>query len=141
MFLTLIHHAYGAAIYDEPFRLHVAFIAIPVILILMLCFHIYQKQASPLSRNISIWVFTLITIVIPVGVIGLYEGTYNHLLKNVMYFGGASQAAINKFFPSPIYEMPNNYIFEVTGIFQFVLGVHLIWSMIKFGKETFRKKK
>lgn len=137
MILTLLHHAYGALIYEEPFRLHVVFIAIPVILIMIMSFRLFQRKSSALIKKLAFTVFMLVSISIPVSAIGLYEGGYNHLLKNVLYFGGSSQAMLNQLFPPPLYEMPNSFIFEVTGIFQFVLGIYAVYCMMLFWKERY----
>lgn len=53
----------------------------------------------------------------------MFEGAYNHALKNILYFGGASDAVFSWLFPAPAYEIPNDLIFETTGIAQFVVAV------------------
>lgn len=135
MFLTLIHHAYGAFIYEDPFRLHVAYAAIPVILILLLTFRIVQGKSSALIRQFAFAVFMLASVSMTISVIGLYEGGYNHLLKNLLFFGGTSQATLDLLYPPAVYEMPSSYFFEVTGIFQSVFGIYAIYCLIQFWKE------
>lgn len=137
MILTLIHHVYGALIYEDPFRLHVAYVAIPIILILLLSFRIFQRKLSALITRVSFAVFMLVSILIAVSVIGLYEGGYNHLLKNLLYFGGTSEVTLDRLFPPPVYEMPKSYFFEVTGIFQFVLSIYAIYCMMQYFKERY----
>ncbi|MEX0646203.1 MAG: hypothetical protein WEA56_01315 [Balneolaceae bacterium] len=131
MVLTLIHHAYGAFIYDEPFRLHVTLIAVPVILVLYLTFRFYQKHRETKKGKILYRLFITMAIVFPIGVIGLYEGGYNHLVKNILYFGGISPELFAQLFPPPMYEMPNNFLFETTGIAQFVMGVSGLYFLLK----------
>lgn len=135
MVLTLIHHAYGALIYEEPFRLHVAYFAIPVIGILWFTSRLYQKNPVQKSGNIAFWVFMFFSLFISTGLIGLYEGGYNHLLKNVLYFGGADPETLNRLFPPPMYEMPNDLLFEVTGIFQLILAIYALFCLVIFWKE------
>lgn len=135
MVLTLIHHAYGAVIYEQSFRLHVAYFTIPVILILILGFRIYQNYPSKISGKIAFGVFMVTTAIIPVGMIGLYEGGYNHLVKNILYFGSIHQTTLDQLFPPPLYEMPNDFLFEATGIFQFILGVYGVYYLVAFWKE------
>jgi hypothetical protein len=69
-------------------------------------------------------VFTAVVLVIPVAVIGLFEGAYNHALKNALYFAGASSTLMNLLFPPPTYELPNNALFEVSGVMQVGTGEH-----------------
>jgi peroxiredoxin len=68
-------------------------------------------------------VFAAVLILLfPVGAIGLYEGGYNHVLKNLTYFiGGEAQA--RALFPPPLYEMPRDVFFEATGVAQLPLSI------------------
>lgn len=140
MVLTLIHHAYGALIYEESFRLHAAYFAIPVILVLMGSYRIYRRHTSQTSGNIAFWIFIVIVAIVPIGMIGLFEGGYNHLLKNILYFGGISHAVLDQLFPPPMYEMPNDILFEATGILQFFLGVYAAYCFVEFGKGKWAKR-
>lgn len=45
--------------------------------------------------------------------IGAFEGLYHHVVKNVLYFGGASPALLAPLFPLPTYEMPNDAFFDI----------------------------
>ena len=72
------------------------------------------------------------TLLVPVGLIGFFEGGYNHGVKNVLYFGGLPRATLDQLFPPPRYEMPNDLWFEVTGILQFFLGLcaaYYLWKL------------
>jgi hypothetical protein len=135
MILTIIHHAYGAMIYEAPFRLHAVFFAVPVIIILLLTYRMYRKRSSAVSGKVAFWVFMVVTVLISVGMIGLFEGGYNHLVKNLLYFGGTSQATLIQLFPPPTYEMPNDFWFEATGILQFFSGVYCMYYLFRLWKE------
>lgn len=52
--------------------------------------------------------------------IGLFEGAYNHLLKNVLFFAHAPESLLLRLFPPPIYELPNNVAFELSGVAQVI---------------------
>lgn len=45
------------------------------------------------------------------------EGLYNHVVKNALYWIGLP-GPWTRLFPPPTYEMPNDLLFEVTGILQ-----------------------
>lgn len=130
MVLTLIHHGYGAAIYDEPFRLHVALFALPVIIVLLAAYAGFEKMRSPAWRNILLTIFLVVTVVFPVLTIGVYEGGYNHVVKNVLYFAGVPIDILNQMYPS-IYELPNDLVFELTGMAQFFTGVQCVVEIYK----------
>ena len=121
MIMTLVHHLYGAIIYNQPFRLHVAILAIPVIIVLLGTYVGYKKVSKVLLKKIFLVIFLVVSILFSVAAIGLYEGGYNHVIKNILYFGGISTETLDQIYPS-IYELPNDFVFEFTGIAQFVTG-------------------
>lgn len=135
MVMTIIHHLYGAMIYDEPFRLHAAIFAMPVIVILLISYTSYQNGHNTRIRNSSRTIFIVVSVLFSVGTIGIYEGGYNHLLKNLLYFGGISIETLDRMYPS-IYELPNNFLFEATGIMQLMTGIlcarEILKSLIKW---------
>lgn len=122
MFLTFIHHVYGAFIYDEPFRLHVAIFAIPAIIVLLATYAGFHRAKRLSSGKVLFTIFLVVAIVCPFVAIGLYEGGYNHVVKNILYFAGVSKDILDQMYPS-IYELPNDIIFELTGLSQFFTGV------------------
>ncbi|UPK67315.1 hypothetical protein [Chitinophaga filiformis] len=123
MVLTSIHHIYGAIIYNTPWRLHVLFLSIPVIILTL----ILDRLLSPVHTNRWIfrlyWILTLLTSII---LIGVFEGLYNHVLKNILFFISLPEKDMEKLYPNGIYEMPDNLFFELTGILQGVLVAVLI---------------
>ena len=130
MVMTIIHHLYGAMIYDEPFRLHAAIVAMPVIVILLISYTSYQNVHNTRIRNASRTIFLVVTVLFSVGAIGIYEGGYNHLLKNLLFFGGISIQTLDRMYPS-IYELPNNFLFEATGIMQLVTAILCAREILK----------
>lgn len=137
MALTVIHHFYGAIIYEAPFRLHVALIAIPVALILLITFKMYSKQDRKAYKIIAFRIFVVFSAIFPIGIIGIFEGVYNHLVKNILFFGGASNELLTMLFPPPEYEMPNNVFFEFTGILQAIPGLFALYYFLKIRFKDF----
>jgi hypothetical protein len=140
LLLTSVHHAYGAYVYHTPWRLDAvvlsAFAAAAIISSLVV---IQRRNTDESVRELAFWVLTAVVLVVPVALIGLFEGAYNHALKDAVYFAGASSTLMNRLFPPPTYELPNNVFFEVTGVMQAVLGsitawllYRLVWS--RFGR-------
>lgn len=141
MILTIIHHLYGAAIYNAPFRLHVVYFALPVMALLWICHWVYRFYPKSKPGKAAILLLLLIGTGIPVVLIGIIEGGYNHLVKNMVYFGGASEELFRRLFPSPNYEIPNDYLFEFSGILQFIMAIYAIlvlYSLVKEGKSSWR---
>ena len=115
--LTSIHHVYGAIIYKTPWRMHVVYLTIPAAILIASFFSLaWRHRRKPFGRTAA-WLGVALVLVFPVGLIGIYEGGYNHVVKNVLYFGGATDL-VSHLFPPPDYELPNNVFFELTGIAQ-----------------------
>lgn len=121
--LTILHHYYGAVIYSTPWRAHVAFFAGPVLLALAAAWLINRSWPTRAIGKVSKWVFVVVAGTVSFGMFGLYEGGYNHLLKDVLYYGGVSSQTLLALFPPPSYEMPNDFFFELTGVAQFFVGL------------------
>lgn len=137
MIVTSIHHVYGAVVYHTPWRLHVLMVSIPVLIATMVLYRIV-KNKEPHFKSIPYWIFFLVTLIPSVGLIGVYEGLYNHILKNLLFFGGAGNDLLQQLFPAPTYEMPNNVFFEITGIIQGVMVLPLIMELIKVKGRLFK---
>jgi hypothetical protein len=71
---------------------------------------------------IALWSFIAIGVVIPFMAFGVFEGAYNHALKDALYFAHASPEFMRQLFPPPTYEMPNNEFLEVTGVMHVIPG-------------------
>ncbi len=119
--LTSIHHAYGAFVYDTPWRFNILYFSIPIIILNI----IVQQKIS--TKKVVKYLFWISNLVFTVSQIGLFEGMYNHLIKNVLFFAGTHQTLLNQLFPPDTYFMPNNLFFEVTGILQALLCMPLIY--------------
>jgi hypothetical protein len=127
MVLTSIHHIYGAYIYHTPWRLHVLALSLPMLGISLLLRKLVLRSKS------AFWVYWVLVLSVSVCLIGLYEGVYNHFLKNLLYYTGMPKGTMLRMFPPPVYEMPNDFLFEATGILQAILALILIrhFVMIK----------
>jgi hypothetical protein len=133
LLLTSVHHAYGAYVYDTPWRYHVILISVPVGLVILGSLALLRVRLSGLLAALTRGVFVLTVLAMPVLGIGVYEGLYNHVVKNAFYFGGASPAVMARLFPPPTYEMPNDAFFEVTGILQVVPAALAAWHVYRMG--------
>lgn len=93
--LTVVHHLYGAAVYATPWRHHIAIIVLPVLLVLVLEYGVYRWRPLALIGKVSMRLFALLTILVPIAWIGVFEGGYNHVVKNILFFGGIPQATLS----------------------------------------------
>ena len=133
--LTSFHHYYGAIVYNTPWRKDVVFNGGAVMLVAILClflFRYFNKKAFLLA-------YLLLTfLVFSIG-IGIFEGAYNHLLKDLLYFSGTKLATWRMLYPAPAYEVPNNVIFESSGIAQFFVALVQIYYLGKVYRSVYPK--
>ena len=136
MVLTSIHHIYGAAIYHTPWRLHVLMVSVPVI-ILTLTLH-YVLIHKPFNKPAFV-IYGVVVFIPSICMIGLFEGFYNHFVKDLMFYTGFSRETLTAMFPPPEYEMPNDFVFEFTGILQAVICVWLIVCFARLVREHLKR--
>lgn len=132
MALTSVHHIYGAVVYHTPSRLHVLFLSIPVLIATL--FLSRQLKNSNNGRDLIAKTHWIIILIFSILLIGIYEGIYNHVLKNIFFCAGGGGQVMETFFPGSIYVMPDNFFFELTGIGQGIIAIVLISSFTKFRK-------
>jgi hypothetical protein len=118
LLLTSVHHVYGAYRYATPERFHVLFIAVPAAIVIACSLRLLRSRGG----GVAFWVLAATSLVVAVLLFGVYEGGYNHVLKNVLYFAGTAPEVMRTFFPYDMYEPPNDVVFEVTGVAQAVVA-------------------
>jgi peroxiredoxin len=117
---TAAHHVYGGIRYASPWRTHAAVAALLVAPVFIgLYLSIRRAPIAPRGRAAG-WALALLSLLYPITLIGGFEGSYNHVVKNWLYFGGMSRRRLLELFPPPTYELPNDVVFEVTGVLQVV---------------------
>lgn len=70
-----------------------------------------------------------------VGIFGLFHGAYTHLLKDLMFFAGASDETLEKLFMSPDYVRPGNIAFEFSGVLGFVAAIFVGYWLVRLVRE------
>lgn len=138
MALTSAHHLYGAMIYHTPWRMHVLFLSVPVIIATLV---LNQMLNQPGSRRWVLWLYWIITLSASVLLIGIFEGIYNHILKNILFFSGFPAGSMAKLYPGGTYEMPDDFLFEFTGVTQGMVAIPLIMHFIKLTRNAFGKQR
>lgn len=126
--ITSMHHAYGAWLYDTPWRNHIVSQGGVWLLVCFIFLFVYIKW----NQKWSYWIFFILSFFFFFGTLGLYEGLYNHVLKNILYYGEFPESWLNHLYPIPKYEMPNDFLFEMTGILTFVTGTFYGYVTIQY---------
>lgn len=108
---TIVHHLYGAAVFDSPFRLHVALVAAPLAAVLFL---VHRLRAPRVLAGLVLAIALLI---------GIYEGGYNHALYLLLHAVDADPAMLSRMYPPTVHAPPTDIVFEGTGVLQFGLGI------------------
>lgn len=133
IFLTAVHHVYGAAIYETPWRLHIVYVGIPIAALIAASIYVNRRYPGAVLSTAAAWAAAMAIAGFPILTIGIFEGGYNHLLKNLLYFSGMTEL-VATLFPAPIYELPNDLFFEVTGVAQLFAGLAAVY----FAARIFR---
>jgi hypothetical protein len=133
LLLTAVHHAYGAIIYHTHWRLHVLFVAVPVMILVYVLDRLLRKYPHNYPLLVS---YLLAVLLFPLLVIGLYEGVYNHLVKNIIFLITGNNSFFRLLFPPPTYELPGDFWFEATGILQAFIFYPLLISFSKMIKRS-----
>ncbi len=123
MGLTAAHHDWGAARFDTPWRLHVVHLSLWVIGAIAISVILHLRAPARSLRRAGLLLGCLLILLGPVAWIGVFEGGYNHVLKNLLYFAGSSHDTFQRLFPPPRYVAPSDWIFELTGVLQLPLGL------------------
>ena len=139
MLLTSVHHVYGAIIYSTPWRLHVLFLSVPVIVVTALLSRIINTYNS-FKSSFLFWINWIIILIMSIALIGIFEGIYNHFIKDLLFYTGIDRSTLLALFPPPKYEMPNDLFFEVTGVLQAVIVAVLIVCFTRLTVSVFVTK-
>jgi hypothetical protein len=118
LLLTAAHHVYGGIVYHTPWRLHGAAVALALGPALHALASTGERAESGKARAAARWAFASLVLLVPILSVGAFEGAYNHVLKNVLYFGGARPELLVRMFPPPTYELPSDAAFEISGCAQ-----------------------
>lgn len=91
------------------------------------------RERTALGR-FATWTGLAVIAVFVVGLIGFFKGGYNRVIKNAVYFVGGEEAMMRlvpDWFCDPnLVELPNDFVFEASGIAQFPLAV-LTWRLAR----------
>ncbi len=127
--LTAVHHEYGARLYHAPWRRYAFLVSGAATVVAAGALAATRRQPANRIGVVGLFVFALVTVA-NVG-FGIWERGYNHLVKDVMFLGGASERLMRRLFPPPRYELPNNILFEATGILQLVPTGVAAYSLVR----------
>jgi hypothetical protein len=122
--------------FDTPWPAHVIHLAVWVGVALGVFLSIgWVARGRPLGRWAALAVVGL-SMLAAVAWLGLYEGGYNHLLKNTLFAARVSDETFRRLFPPAIYEPPGDWVFELSGIAQLPLGLFAGWSAMRLWRTA-----
>ena len=135
LLLVVVHHLYGGyVLYGDSLELKLSYVAVGAALPTLLLLWLYTRQRS--NAVLSLCQFLIIG---GWGFgVGVYDGGYNHLVLNVLALNGASTTLLEAMFVRPV---PGDFIFEATGLLQFVLAIPLVAYMLRVADEDRALKK
>jgi hypothetical protein len=120
--LTSIHHSYGAYVYGTPWRLHAVFVSGTVTLLMAVLLKVWDSSGAPRRANAAAYGFVVVGLLVVFVGFGIFEGGYNHLVKDILYLSNASPELMRQWYPAGRYELPSDSFFEITGVLQIFPG-------------------
>lgn len=132
----MAHHWYGAIAYDTPWRLVVSLWIPGFVLIVLASLYLYWRRVGTKVGSVAFWVFFLGAVVFQFG-FTMFECVYSHVLKGALYYGGASEGLLIRLFPPPAYHLPDNLLFEFTGLLQ-LFGLLAAWWSYRVVRDRYR---
>jgi len=130
--LTAVHHVYGGVRYGTPWRIHGAVVALVLGSLLSGLSSAYQRNPGSRLGSVAGWTLAFLAVVLAVLITGLFEGAYNHALKVVLFLAGAPRDLLLLLFPPPAYELPNDAVFEISGVAQVVPAAFTALAALRF---------
>ena len=134
--VSTVHHWYGAIAYDTPWRLAVSLWIPGFVLLVLAALYLYWTRPESKSGLIALRIFGLSAVVFQLG-FTLFECVYSHVLKNILFFGGGSEDLLFRLYPPPAYHLPDNLVFEITGLLQLV-GLLAAWWAFQVVRDHYR---
>ena len=134
--ITTFHHFYGAEVYKTPWRRDVGTNGGIVLLACLIFLYLYKAY----RRRVYLLVYLIVNFIVFELGIGLFEGLYNHILKNILFFGGLSFSKWRGLFPAPAYEIPENFLFESTGVLQFFAALVSMSYLLRLYRSYIKNK-
>lgn len=114
--MTLVHHLYGGIAFASPERLYMAG---AFTLIFGLTFWLYRMRHRLFGRvgfQAVAWLFW-------VGMLGGYEGGYNHAYSSLVVLSGGTVA-----------NHPPDLFFQATGILTAIMALLLLRALVRAGR-------
>lgn len=131
VFVTTVHHVWGAWIYDTPWRLHIVFIGIPVAVTFSVLLVFAARRHGTAEGRLAMWIAVTLIVGFCTLLLGLYEGGYNHVLKNIVYF---TRGPVRWMFPDGVTGIPDDVFFEVSGMAHLPAGIFAglaCWRLVR----------
>jgi hypothetical protein len=131
LIVTTVHHIYGAELYGTPERYHAVVIAAGALLLMAAGLGIRQRWRGRRAESWGWWLFWASSATIPVLLFGLVEGFYNHTLKVLLWAVGVSGPSLRRLYPDPTFELPNDLLFELTGVLHVVPAAFAAYHLVQ----------
>jgi hypothetical protein len=125
--LTIGHFVYGAHLYDDPSREHVVLPAIGFLAVEAALGGSFLWRAN----RYALWLFGAEVAFVDVGLFGGFHGGFNHALKDLLFLGGVDPERLAQIFDSPDFVVPNNPLFELTGLAGLLVGLVITYMLLR----------
>ncbi len=129
--ITILHFLYGVRVYEDRGRLHIVVPALVALAMVVALAVLFVRRPGALTLALLLTV----SFVPFVAVFGLVHGGYHHVLKLILFHAGASKETLESLFMSPDYVLPDDLVFEVSGVLGLVAAAFVGHRMIRLFRE------
>jgi hypothetical protein len=134
--VTVGHFNYGAHLYDDPGREHVILPAIVFLAVAISLGAVYLWR----PHRWTLWLLGIEVAIVDVGLFGGFHGGFNHTLKDLFFFGGMAPERLAQVFDSPDFAVPDNALFELTGIAGLLVALAVTWLLVRLLRTAHRAR-
>jgi hypothetical protein len=132
--LTIGHFVYGARLYDDPSRQHVVLPAVGLLAAALVLGGVYLWRPN----RWALWLFGVEVAIVDVGLFGGFHGGFNHVLKDLFFHFGTDPERIAQLFDSPDFALPDDLLFEATGIAGFLVALIIAVLLVSLIRPAHR---
>jgi len=135
-FVTVGHFVYGAQLYDDASREHVVLPAIVFLVLSVALGGVYRWRPN----RLALWLFGAELAIVDVGLFGGFHGGFNHALKDILFLVGMDPGRLAQIFDSPDFVIPDNALFELTGIAGLLVALVITWLLVRLVRVEYRRR-
>jgi hypothetical protein len=130
--IMIAHALYGVHRYENSALYHLVPVSLVWLVLAMVLAGVYVRRPGPVKR----WLLVAFVGLPYAGIFGVLHGAIGHTLKLVFFAAGMSPDRLAQVFDLGDFVVPDDAIFETTGVATFVAGLFVAYALLRFVHAT-----